>query len=100
MLVTGATSGIGLSAAVAFARLGASVRILARDQARAEQARDQIAKAASGDVEVAFDLADVSDFDALRAVCDTVRRGQRAAGRAGAQRGSPQRRLPPGYRRH
>ena len=66
VLVTGATSGIGLAAATRCAQLGASVRLLARDQARAEQARDEIEKAAGGDVEVSFDLADVSDFDALR----------------------------------
>jgi dehydrogenase/reductase SDR family member 12 len=66
VLVTGATSGIGLAAATRFAQLGASLRLLARDQARAEQARDEIQKAAGGDVEVCFDLADVSDFDALR----------------------------------
>jgi dehydrogenase/reductase SDR family member 12 len=66
VLVTGATSGIGLAAATRFAQLGASLRLLARDQARAEQARDEIQKAAGGDAEVSFDLADVSDFDALR----------------------------------
>jgi NAD(P)-dependent dehydrogenase (short-subunit alcohol dehydrogenase family) len=66
VLVTGATSGIGLAAAVQFAQLGASVGFLARDQARAEQARHEIQKAASGNAEVSFDLTDVSDFDALR----------------------------------
>ncbi len=66
VLVTGATSGIGLAAAVRFAELGASVRLLARDQVRAEQARVQIRMAAGDDVDVSHDLADVSEFDALR----------------------------------
>ena len=64
--MTGATSGIGLAAAVRFAQLGASVRLLARDQARAEQARDSDPEAAGDDADVSYDLADVSDFDALR----------------------------------
>ena len=64
--LTGATSGIGRAAAVRFAQLGASVRFLSRDQARAEEAREEIHRATGGDAEVSFDLADVSDFEGLR----------------------------------
>ena len=42
VLVTGATSGLGLAAAHALARLGASVRLLARSAERAELARAEI----------------------------------------------------------
>ncbi len=63
-LVTGATSGLGLAAAAGLARLGASVRLLARNAARAEQARAELVeRTASTDVEVVLcDLSDLRDI--------------------------------------
>jgi NAD(P)-dependent dehydrogenase (short-subunit alcohol dehydrogenase family) len=45
VLVTGATSGLGLASAEGFARLGASVRLLARNQERGERASAAVVEA-------------------------------------------------------
>jgi NAD(P)-dependent dehydrogenase (short-subunit alcohol dehydrogenase family) len=65
-IVTGATSGLGLAAAIELARLGGSVHFLARDSARAEQAQRQIAAAAGSD-RVTYGLGDLDDLDSVRA---------------------------------
>jgi NAD(P)-dependent dehydrogenase (short-subunit alcohol dehydrogenase family) len=48
VLVTGAASGLGLAVATGFARLGASVRVLARNDIRAAQAADKVRAGVSG----------------------------------------------------
>jgi dehydrogenase/reductase SDR family member 12 len=65
VVVTGATSGIGLSAAASMARLGAAIRFPARDAGRAERARDVIVQE-SGNDDVRFAIGDLSDPDSLR----------------------------------
>ncbi len=65
VLVTGATSGLGLAAAEGFARLGAGVRVLARSAERGESARSEIV-AASGNEDVSVGLCDLSDLAAVR----------------------------------
>ena len=65
VLVTGGNSGVGQAAATALAAMGADVTIAARNQAKAEAARDEIRAATGKDVAiVALDLA---SFDSVRA---------------------------------
>ncbi len=66
VLVTGATSGLGLAAAEGFARLGASVRILARDERRGERACKTIT-ANTDNRDVQLSLCDLSDLASVRA---------------------------------
>src|SRR6476660_7233534 len=63
--VTGATSGLGLATAAGFARLGASVRLVVRDEEKGERVRRQLEDAVPG-AEVSVDRCDVSDLDDVR----------------------------------
>lgn len=65
VLVTGATTGLGLAAAEGFAALGASVRIVARDAGRGERARGEIATHAGSD-DVGLELCDLSSLASVR----------------------------------
>jgi NAD(P)-dependent dehydrogenase (short-subunit alcohol dehydrogenase family) len=71
VLVTGATSGLGLATAVGVARLGATVRFVARSGERAERARATIVEAAPGS-DVDFVLADMGRLDEVRALAETL----------------------------
>lgn len=65
-LITGATSGIGLAAAVAMAQLGASVHIVGRDPDRARRALAAVEAAGPGPAHL--HLVDMSDLDAVTAL--------------------------------
>ncbi len=65
VLVTGASSGIGLAAAEAMAGLGASLHLLVRDRERGERAAAQVAARGAGEVSV--ELADLSEMASVRA---------------------------------
>jgi dehydrogenase/reductase SDR family member 12 len=69
VVITGATSGIGHATATALARLGGAVHFLARDPARAADARRRIATA-SGSQQVSYGLADLDDPGSVRAFAD------------------------------
>jgi dehydrogenase/reductase SDR family protein 12 len=76
VLITGATSGIGLAAATALAGLGANIHLLARNAERAERAVRRIAAAAdhghahgreTAHGEIGYGVADLDDLDSVRA---------------------------------
>lgn len=72
ILVTGASSGLGRAAALAFARHGATVALLARDEAKLDAVYDEIV--AAGGPEPAmfpFDLA-VADDRGLETLAGTI----------------------------
>jgi dehydrogenase/reductase SDR family member 12 len=75
VLVTGAASGIGLAACRGFARLGASVRAVARNERRAREAAEQILAAVSN-ADVRPLACDLSDLRALRALVDRLLAGE------------------------
>ena len=69
VLVTGATSGLGLATAQGVARLGAEVVLTARGHDKAAQAVDAVLAAAPG-ANVTALLADMGEFDQVRALAD------------------------------
>jgi NAD(P)-dependent dehydrogenase (short-subunit alcohol dehydrogenase family) len=74
VVMTGATSGLGLEAARAFARMGATVAIIARNAAKAEATCAELRQETSNP-KVDFVVADTGDLAALRrAASDLVER--------------------------
>ena len=65
VLITGATSGLGLAAADGFARLGAEVWLAVRNRERGEAARETILEHLS-DADVHLGLCDLSRLDSVR----------------------------------
>lgn len=71
VVVTGATSGLGVAAAQALAAAGATVEIVARDEAKAARTRAELLDAgAPGGVGVT--LADLADLDAVQTAAGTL----------------------------
>lgn len=76
VLIAGGTSGLGLEAARILARCGAAVRVLGRDQERAERAVASIRRDVSV-ADVASYVCDMSDLDSVREAVEEVRRRER-----------------------
>lgn len=66
VVVTGATAGIGLAMAESFARLGAAVHLLGRDEAKTRRCADEV-RGRIAAAQVIEEVCDVSDLDAVRA---------------------------------
>lgn len=73
VLVTGATSGLGAAAATGFARLGATVWLVARNGERASRSRDRIV-AAGRNHDVKIGICDLSSLASVRAFCEEFRK--------------------------
>jgi retinol dehydrogenase 14 len=72
VLLTGATSGIGLEASVALARQGARVVMVGRNQAKTEAAVSDVASR-SGSKEVSYLLGDFASQASVRSLAEAVR---------------------------
>ena len=67
--ITGASAGVGRATALAFAREGASIGLIARDEGRLESTRLEIEEAGSKAVAVS---ADIADPDAVEAAAERI----------------------------
>lgn len=71
VLITGASSGLGLAAARRLASMGATLRLLVRDATKGERARDTILRGAPG-ADVGVVIVDMSDLAAVRRAVEEI----------------------------
>jgi len=70
-IITGANSGIGKATAMGLAHMGATVVMVCRDQARGEEAQNEI-KEQSGNDAVDLILADLSSQASIRELAENI----------------------------
>ena len=71
VVITGATSGLGLAAARQMATNGATVVLVGRDAAKTDQVRDELADATGSD-RLETVIADLSELDAVESAAATI----------------------------
>jgi NAD(P)-dependent dehydrogenase (short-subunit alcohol dehydrogenase family) len=71
VVITGATSGLGLAAARQMAANGATVVLVGRDSAKTDRVRDELADA-TGSERLETVVADLSELDAVEAAAATI----------------------------
>lgn len=71
VVITGATSGLGLAAARQMAANGATLVLVGRDAAKTERVRDELA-AATGNERLETVIADLSELDAIEAAATAI----------------------------
>lgn len=71
VIVTGASSGIGLAASELLARVGARVIMAVRNQERGQQARRRVIESSQNE-NVSIELVDVADLDSVRAFTERL----------------------------
>lgn len=71
IVLTGGTSGLGYAAAEIFARLGATLTLVARDPEKTENAVERLTTE-SGNDRITSELADLSDLDQVREASNRV----------------------------
>lgn len=76
VVVTGASSGLGLAASLEFAKLGSDVVLVCRDKERGERALAQVAAAATGGAKIELQLLDLSELKSIKTFVDNFSRTQ------------------------
>ena len=72
IVLTGGTPGLGYAAAEEFARLGATLVLVARDPDKTERAVDRL-RGIAGNDRITTELADLSDLEAVRRASEQIR---------------------------
>jgi NAD(P)-dependent dehydrogenase (short-subunit alcohol dehydrogenase family) len=76
VVVTGASSGLGLAAAARMARMGAVLRLVVRDPEKGDRALSRILEGAPN-ADVGLYVADMSDLGSVRRLVEDIRRAER-----------------------